>query len=191
MEKITKRELLFFTIVALLAVNMSLAQVTTSPGATGTVSYPTNVAITGGSINGTPIGASTPASGAFTSGSFVNSITVGTATTDGVITGTRLNNTLDAGVTSISLKRGAGTGTFASVTVVGDGADGAKGIGLGLGSGGVSLFKATTTEGSSVIGPFQVSTGGSTGKATCWKADGKTIGYCSTVIDAGGGCTCN
>ena len=33
--------------------------------------------------------------------------------------------------------------------------------------------------------------GGSAGKATCWKADGRTIGYCSSVVDVAGACTCN
>lgn len=28
-------------------------------------------------------------------------------------------------------------------------------------------------------------------KATCWKADGHTLGYCSTQPDSGGSCTCN
>jgi autotransporter adhesin len=33
--------------------------------------------------------------------------------------------------------------------------------------------------------------GGLAGHATCWKADRKTIGYCSTVVAADGTCTCN
>jgi len=33
--------------------------------------------------------------------------------------------------------------------------------------------------------------GGSPNKGTCWKADGKTLGYCSTALDATGACTCN
>lgn len=33
--------------------------------------------------------------------------------------------------------------------------------------------------------------GGSANKAMCWKADGKTLGYCSSVVDVAGGCTCN
>lgn len=33
--------------------------------------------------------------------------------------------------------------------------------------------------------------GGSAGHATCWKNDGKTIGFCSTAIAADGTCTCN
>ena len=33
--------------------------------------------------------------------------------------------------------------------------------------------------------------GGSAGKATCWKADGITLGYCSDAVDGSGDCTCN
>lgn len=40
-------------------------------------------------------------------------------------------------------------------------------------------------------GTAKFGTGGSAGKAICWKADGKTLGYCSSVIGVGGDCTCN
>uniref|UniRef100_A0A6H1ZFC9 Putative YadA domain-containing structural protein n=1 Tax=viral metagenome TaxID=1070528 RepID=A0A6H1ZFC9_9ZZZZ len=33
--------------------------------------------------------------------------------------------------------------------------------------------------------------GGSAGKATCFKADGKSLGFCSSAVGAGGDCTCN
>lgn len=33
--------------------------------------------------------------------------------------------------------------------------------------------------------------GGSANHAVCWKNDGKTLGYCSDVVAAGGTCTCN
>ena len=33
--------------------------------------------------------------------------------------------------------------------------------------------------------------GGSANKAMCWKTDGITLGYCSSVVDVAGGCTCN
>lgn len=33
--------------------------------------------------------------------------------------------------------------------------------------------------------------GGSAGHATCFKADGKTLGYCSDTVSASGTCTCN
>lgn len=41
-----------------------------------------------------------------------------------------------------------------------------------------------------VAGRIQINTGGMSGRATCWKPD-NTIGYCSTVVDASGACTCN
>lgn len=40
-------------------------------------------------------------------------------------------------------------------------------------------------------GNVSIASGGSANKAICWKADGKTLGYCSTIVDATGGCTCN
>ncbi len=45
--------------------------------------------------------------------------------------------------------------------------------------------------GGTVSAAALVSKGGSAGKAACFKADGMTLGYCSTTVDAGGGCTCN
>ena len=45
---------------------LALAQVTTNPGATGVPAPQSAVAITGGTINSTPIGATTPSTGAFT-----------------------------------------------------------------------------------------------------------------------------
>lgn len=33
--------------------------------------------------------------------------------------------------------------------------------------------------------------GGSANRAVCWKADGRTLGYCSSLPDASGSCTCN
>jgi hypothetical protein len=46
------------------------------------------------------------------------------------------------------------------------------------------------TDGATGLGVLQAG-GGSAGKAMCWKADGKTLGYCSSAVDSGGGCTCN
>ena len=42
-----------------------------------------------------------------------------------------------------------------------------------------------------VTGSATIRTGGSANKATCWKSDGITIGYCSSVVDVTGACTCN
>ena len=55
----------------------------------------------------------------------------------------------------------------------------------------VGAEKLQVTGAASISGALTVATGGSAGKATCWKADGKTIGYCSSVVDSSGGCTCN
>jgi hypothetical protein len=40
-------------------------------------------------------------------------------------------------------------------------------------------------------GHLSVGAGGSANHTTCWKADGKTLGYCSTQPDSTGSCTCN
>ena len=40
-------------------------------------------------------------------------------------------------------------------------------------------------------GNLTVNLGGSANKAICWKSDGKTLGYCSTIVGADGSCTCN
>jgi hypothetical protein len=54
------------------------------------------------------------------------------------------------------------------------------------------IFDSSTSNQSlTVNGAFAASVGGSAGKATCWKADGKTIGYCSSVVASDGSCTCN
>lgn len=52
------------------------------------------------------------------------------------------------------------------------------------------LFNIDSSGNISASGTIGVA-GGSAGKATCWKADGKTIGYCSSAVDAFGACTCN
>lgn len=40
-------------------------------------------------------------------------------------------------------------------------------------------------------GAAAIPTGGSPNTAMCWKADAKTLGYCSTAIGTNGTCTCN
>lgn len=45
--------------------------------------------------------------------------------------------------------------------------------------------------GTSTFGGIVSVGGGSAGHATCFKADGKTIGYCSDTVGATGLCTCN
>lgn len=51
--------------------------------------------------------------------------------------------------------------------------------------GGVSKFSVSNT------GTTTIAVGGLANSATCWKADGKTIGYCSSAVAADGTCTCN
>jgi hypothetical protein len=40
-------------------------------------------------------------------------------------------------------------------------------------------------------GTAKIGTGGSANKTMCWKSDGKTLGYCSSVVASNGSCTCN
>jgi hypothetical protein len=51
---------------------------------------------------------------------------------------------------------------------------------------------ATTAPASAldVNGSAIIRTGGAANKAVCWKADGITLGKCTTAVDASGGCTC-
>ncbi len=42
-----------------------------------------------------------------------------------------------------------------------------------------------------VNGNVMVDSGGLENRAVCWKPDGKTLGYCSSVVNAAGVCTCN
>ncbi len=52
-------------------------------------------------------------------------------------------------------------------------------------SSGASNFAISTGAGLISFG-----TGGSANSAVCWKADGKTLSHCTSVVGAGGGCTC-
>ena len=55
----------------------------------------------------------------------------------------------------------------------------------------VGVGTAIPAERLDVNGRVKVEVGGSASKVVCWKADGMTLGYCSTQPDATGGCTCN
>lgn len=59
------------------------------------------------------------------------------------------------------------------------------------GNGYIGINTATPTAVLDVNGNATIRTGGSAGKAMCWKADGRTLGYCSSIVDVVGGCTCN
>lgn len=82
----------------------------------------------------------------------------------------------------------SGITTSTNQTVVGAFTDGA-------GSNTVVIGNASVTDvyfGSSATPNAKIhANGGSAGKATCWKADGKTLGFCSDVVGVTGGCTCN
>lgn len=72
----------------------------------------------------------------------------------------------------------AGTvGTKRVMTLSGNGD-----VGIGTASPGAML---------EVNGNAMIDTGGSANHGMCWKSDGKTLGYCSTVLSATGTCTCN
>lgn len=54
--------------------------------------------------------------------------------------------------------------------------------------GGANVLK---TDDAFIAGAGLYAAGGSANKATCWKSDGVGLGYCSSVVAADGGCTCN
>lgn len=54
-----------------------------------------------------------------------------------------------------------------------------------------SFFGAGATDIAHFGGPLELPASGSANKAVCFKADGKTLGFCSTVVASDGSCTCN
>lgn len=74
---------------------------------------------------------------------------------------------------------------------------GGGGSALWLNATGATLYSPNQTKfavisntGFAVTGDISSSTGGAASTAACWKADGITLGKCSTTVGAGGGCTC-
>jgi hypothetical protein len=119
---------------------------------------PATVAITGGTINGTPIGGTTPAAGAFTTGSFTDAVTLTTASsglTIGITTGT----SLIVSSTAASTTTATGCATFAG----------------GIGVAGAAFI------GTSSVSVGVTSTGGTTG-GTFISSDAGTANTTSTVI---------
>lgn len=76
---------------------LALAQVTTNPSVTGVPAPQSAVAITGGTIDGTPIGGTTPAAGAFTSLSASTTLGVTGTSTMGIINASDTLSVGDAG----------------------------------------------------------------------------------------------
>lgn len=52
-------------------------------------------------------------------------------------------------------------------------------------------FSATTTSQTLSFNAVVSAIGGTANGAVCWKADSKTLGYCSSAVGVGGTCTCN
>lgn len=48
-----------------------------------------------------------------------------------------------------------------------------------------------STMGMVTVSSFTLNSGGSASQAVCWKPDGKTLGFCSSVVGIGGDCICN
>ncbi len=131
---------------------------------------------------------------------------IGNATSIATQTGTGTKFVVDTSPTLVTPEIGladAGYVTFSGSAV---GPAGSRWIGT---AGGTAFFinaptGATTTigvnnvsiaqflsTGVAITGALTVSTGGGVSTAACWKSDGITLGKCSSVVGAGGGCTCN
>lgn len=78
-------------------------------------------------------------------------------------------------------------GTETNEIVIGGGATGAGSNTAVIGDGSVTdIYFGSSTPAAKIHAG-----GGSAGKAVCWKADGKTLGFCSDTVGVTGGCTCN
>lgn len=93
---------------------------------------------------------------------------------------------------------GIGTDTpRATLSVVGEGGnyDATTNYTLYVSTGGTpnnlnDYHLAVSTWGVTSVKSIKIDSGGSSGKAMCWKT-ATTLGYCSSVVGAGGDCTCN
>jgi hypothetical protein len=59
------------------------------------------------------------------------------------------------------------------------------------GNGNVGIGTTTPATKLDVNGVVTIRSGGSANHAICWKSDGITLGYCSSVVASDGACTCN
>jgi len=112
---------------------------------------------------------------------------------NGVFNFIHSNTATDAGDTfgsSISFgftDSGAANSLVADIGAVRDGSDTTGAIVFYPRVSGTRTEKLRISSSGAVV----IQSGGSVNKAICWKSDGKTLGYCSTVIAADGSCTCN
>jgi len=132
----------------------------------------TNATITGGSVNGTQVGTSTPAAGAFTTLSATGTATLSTVDiAAGEIDGTNIGaNTPATG--AFSTLSSTGTATLATVDINAGAIDGTN---IGASTPGTGVFSALTTSGDSVTiqttqTPASASATGTAGEIA-WDAD--------------------
>jgi len=102
-------------------------------------------------------------------------------------TSTDAGDTFGSSITFGFTDSGATASLIADIGAVRDGADTSGAIVL------MPRVSGTRTEKFRVssAGAVTIQNGGAANKVICWKSDGKTLGYCSSAVDSGGGCTCN
>lgn len=88
------------------------------------------------------------------------------------------NNSVYLGANTRGLNNGDSNAIVIGHGAVGEGAN-------------TTVIGTPATTATHLFGAAIVEMGGSAAKAICWKGDGKTLGYCSTAVDATGACTCN
>lgn len=150
-----RRYLPLFFALGLICWN-AYAQVTTNPSVSGVPAPQSNVAITGGTINGTPIGGTTPAAGAFT-----------TVSATGQITSTLANGTAPFVVTSSTNVANLNASTLSGATFAAPGA---------IGGGTASSGAFTTVTGTSFNGNIFT-----TGSSTYTGTAGQTYTFFTTT----------
>lgn len=172
------------------------------------------------SNNNTLIGLDTIYSSALGSANIAIGVTAGRFASDGttpvvavdnsVIIGTNARFSASGGTNEIvignaSIGNGSNTATWGNSSITKNIVFGKLGVATTSptsylevwpkGGGSSDLFRISSTTSGDAFAITKTkavqAAGGSAGKAMCWKADGKTLGYCSDVVGATGGCTCN